>query len=89
MHHARWMSLLGAVMSIGYTSIAVVMSAIHIAGGGQHAQPAPRPASTASTIFGVFNALGGVAFTFGGQAVLPEIQVGEAGGRVGPGWAGG
>lgn len=38
--------------------------------------PYTRPdASAASFVFGVFNSLGGVAFTFGGQAVLPEIQV--------------
>ena len=32
------------------------------------------PESTADVVFGVMNALGSVAFTFGGQAVVPEIQ---------------
>jgi len=73
-HSLWWVSLLGAVMSIGYCSIAAGAS-LAAAIGNETAPPTTRPGeSEADRVFGAFNALGGIAFTFGGQAVLPEIQ---------------
>ena len=86
-HSLWWVSLLGGVMSVGYCLIAAGGS-IAVAVGGQgksdEGAMAPSPAtngmveasteSTADVVFGVMNALGSVAFTFGGQAVVPEIQ---------------
>jgi hypothetical protein len=72
-HSLWWVSLLGAVCSIGYCSIAAGASASYAANN-----PSPPrfrvDESSADKAFGVLNALGGIAFTFGGQAVLPEIQ---------------
>eukprot|EP00887_Chlorella_sp_A99_P007119 scaffold2.g7119.t1 len=73
MHSLWWVSLLGAVMSVGYSTVAVVMSGVKMASGDQVLYDRTND-SHASNIFGTFNALGAVAFTFGGQAVLPEIQ---------------
>jgi amino acid permease len=73
-HSLWWISLLGAAMSVGYCSIAAAAST---ATGIENTEPPPmtRPnESKADHFFGVLNALGGIAFTFGGQAVLPEIQ---------------
>ena len=84
-HSLWWVSLLGGVMSVGYCLIAVGGSLASKWGGDEAATataPAPAKAgedesqgeSTADLVFGVMNALGSVAFTFGGQAVVPEIQ---------------
>ena len=73
-HSLWWVSLLGAAMSVGYCSIAFGAS---VAASTSAASPPPltRPnESSADHFFGVLNALGSIAFTFGGQAVLPEIQ---------------
>ena len=67
---------MGAMMSVGYCTIAVVMSWIKAADPESKVVFSREDESRADYIFGVFNALGGIAFTFGGQAVLPEIQVG-------------
>jgi amino acid permease len=61
-------------MSCGYCSIAIVMSSLHAAKHGPATQWRHEGISQADRVFSVFNALGSVAFTFGGQAVLPEIQ---------------
>ena len=81
-------------MSVGYCTIAVGMSTATALSGGAGAEGAapPRQQSSADKTFGVLNALGGVAFTFGGQAVLPEIQVrrsmaGGGGGGGGREWS--
>jgi amino acid permease len=72
-HSLWWVSLLGALMSVGYCGIAAAASAAAAAAG-----PAPdfsrAGQAPADRAFGVLSALGSVAFTFGGQAVLPEIQ---------------
>lgn len=72
-HSLWWVSLLGAICSIGYCGIAAGASAAYATNN-----PSPPSSrlneSSADHVFGVLNALGGVAFTFGGQAVLPEIQ---------------
>ncbi|KAI3427219.1 hypothetical protein D9Q98_007154 [Chlorella vulgaris] len=73
-HSLWWISLLGAAMSCGYCTIAVVLSSMQASRDGAAPHELPSELSTADRVFGVFNALGGVAFTFGGQAVLPEIQ---------------
>ncbi|KAL4442421.1 hypothetical protein ABPG77_005005 [Micractinium sp. CCAP 211/92] len=73
-HSLWWVSLLGALMSCGYCGIAVVMSIITAKNNPQPPNTSLDGLSRADLVFGVFNALGGVAFTFGGQAVLPEIQ---------------
>ncbi|PRW51175.1 Lysine histidine transporter 1 [Chlorella sorokiniana] len=73
-HSLWWISLLGALMSCGYCSIAIVMSSLHAAKHGPATQWRHEGISQADRVFSVFNALGSVAFTFGGQAVLPEIQ---------------
>ncbi|KAG7667163.1 hypothetical protein KSW81_000904 [Nannochloris sp. 'desiccata'] len=73
-HSLWWISLLGAAMSVGYCTIAAAAST---AAAIENTAPPPmtRPEeSQADRFFGVLNALGGIAFTFGGQAVLPEIQ---------------
>lgn len=73
-HSLWWISLLGAAMSVGYCTIAAAASTA-VAVESTTPPPTTRPEeSTADYIFGVLNALGGIAFTFGGQAVLPEIQ---------------
>jgi len=72
-HSLWWVSLLGGVMSIGYCAIAAGAS-IAAAVSGEDQIETRSNESTADKVFGVLNALGGVAFTFGGQAVLPEIQ---------------
>ena len=70
-------------MSCGYCAIAVAMSGVHLAAHGL-ASPATHGAagdlSTADLVFGVFNALGSVAFTFGGRG-----WKGEGGGGYGGG----
>jgi len=71
-HSLWWVSLLGAVMSIGYCAVAAGASLAVAVSGSSPPPMAPR--SSANVVFGIMNALGSVAFTFGGQAVLPEIQ---------------
>lgn len=72
--HSLWfVSLIGSVMSIGYVVIAAVVASIDAA-TGKGREAAPRTETKARVIFGTFNALGTIAFTFGGQAILPEIQ---------------
>ena len=53
-------------MSCGYCSIAIAMSGAHAAAHGPSTDLRHEGLSTADRVFGVFNALGGVAFTFGG-----------------------
>ena len=72
-HSLWWVSLLGGVMSIGYCAIAAGASVAAAVRGDEPVENRVNE-STADKVFGVLNALGGVAFTFGGQAVLPEIQ---------------
>ena len=75
-HAIWWISLIGAAMSLTYTTIASAVSFRQLATEGAVAgAAAPRADSGAADhVFGVFNALGSVGFTFGGQGVLPEIQ---------------
>jgi len=75
-HSLWWVSLLGGVMSIGYCTIAAGGSIAAAVQGTDDVDGAMTntTSSTADDVFGVMNALGSVAFTFGGQAVVPEIQ---------------
>lgn len=72
-HSLWWVSLLGALMSVGYCTIATGAS---IAASVSNPRPPYHRAdqSTADFAFGVMNSMGSLAFTFGGQVVLPEIQ---------------
>jgi amino acid permease len=73
-HSLWWVSLLGGIMSIGYCMIAAGGSIAAAASGVEKSATTESSESTADAVFGVMNALGSVAFTFGGQAVVPEIQ---------------
>jgi amino acid permease len=73
-HSLWWISLLGAAMSVGYCTIAAAASTAAAIGNTTPPLKTRPEESQADHIFGVLNALGGIAFTFGGQAVLPEIQ---------------
>lgn len=69
-------------MSIGYCTIAAGGSIAAAVGDEDYANDSTNStdistgssSSTADNVFGIMNALGSVAFTFGGQAVVPEIQ---------------
>eukprot|EP00884_Botryococcus_braunii_P012819 jgi/Botrbrau1/21538/Bobra.174_2s0041.1 len=71
--HSLWgLSLLGAVMSAMYSTIAFGAS---LAVAGTHdAEYRLREESPADLVFGAFNALGSIMFAYGGHAVLLEIQ---------------
>lgn len=81
-HSLWWVSLLGGAMSIGYCTIAACGSIAAAVGDEDYANDSTNStdistgssSSTADNVFGIMNALGSVAFTFGGQAVVPEIQ---------------
>jgi amino acid permease len=81
-HSLWWVSLLGGAMSIGYCTIAAGGSIAAAVGDEDYANGSTNStdistgssSSTADNVFGIMNALGSVAFTFGGQAVVPEIQ---------------
>lgn len=86
-HSLWWVSLLGGIMSVGYCSIATGASWAHLNSSSSQLDDSGSHNSTgsnsttidddnkeATSIFSIFNALGTIAFTFGGQAVLPEIQ---------------
>lgn len=88
-HSLWWVSLLGGLMSIGYCSIAAGASWAHTGSAAPAAATTGNTTGSEAAapggggggggeesvgIFAFFNALGGIAFTFGGQAVLPEIQ---------------
>jgi len=68
----RWVSLLGACMSVMYSMIAFIASAVKGHSGVSYGK---RSGSVADRTFGTFNSLGTVMFAFGGQVVMPEIQV--------------
>lgn len=73
---------MGALMSCGYCSISIAMSLRHVAREGPATTMAHHLGlSTADRVFGIFNALGGVAFTFGGESLYLKWQA------IGPGSA--
>jgi hypothetical protein len=74
-HKLSAISLLAAVMSISYSTIAIGVSA-H-AGRQPGAEYNLDGFTKAEGIFGIFNALGTIAFAYGGHNVVLEIQVGR------------
>ncbi|KAK9831112.1 hypothetical protein WJX74_003668 [Apatococcus lobatus] len=68
-----WISILGAIMSACYATIAFVASVLH-------EEPETgvsysiRPGNLTDQVFGALNALGTIMFAFGGHAILLEIQ---------------
>lgn len=72
-HKLSAISLLAAIMSIGYSTIAIGVSA-H-AGRQPDAEYNLDGFTKDDGIFGIFNALGTIAFAFGGHNVVLEIQV--------------
>ena len=73
-HKLSAISLMAAVMSISYSTIAIGVSA-H-AGRQPDAKYNLDGFTKADGIFGIFNALGTIAFAYGGHNVVLEIQVG-------------
>ena len=71
-HGCRWVSLLGAAMSVMYSMIAFVASAVK---GHSGVSFDKRSGSAVDRTFGTFNSFGTIMFAFGGQIVMPEIQV--------------
>ena len=59
-------------MSIIYSMIAFIASAVK---GHANVSYAKRSGSFVDRAFGTFNAFGTVMFAFGGQIIMPEIQV--------------
>ena len=73
-HSLWWVSLLGAVMSVAYCSIAFGASASYASQNPTTPSHIRVEDSTADRIFGIFNSLGSISFVFGGQVCTPEIQ---------------
>eukprot|EP00879_Flechtneria_rotunda_P025399 GHRR01026990.1.p1 GENE.GHRR01026990.1~~GHRR01026990.1.p1 ORF type:complete len:290 (-),score=71.50 GHRR01026990.1:290-1159(-) len=68
-------SLLGAVMSLAYCIIAVVMSAIsHGSAQAIVYDPAAVPRAPIERVMGIFNALTTILFAYGGHNVALEMQ---------------
>ena len=72
-HKLSAVSLAAAIMSISYSTIAIGVSA-H-AGRQPDAEYNLDGFTRAEGIFGIFNALGTIAFAYGGHNVVLEIQV--------------
>lgn len=70
-HSLWWVSLLGAAMSVMYSMIAFVASAVK---GHSGVSFDKRSGSAVDRTFGTFNSFGTIMFAFGGQIVMPEIQ---------------
>lgn len=70
--HCRWVSLLGAAMSIIYSMIAFIASAVK---GSSDVSYGRREGSAVDRAFGTFNSFGTIMFAFGGQIIMPEIEV--------------
>lgn len=68
-------SLLGALMSVAYCTIAVAMSAtINPAPGTVNYDPASVPRSPIDRTMGIFNALTSILFAYGGHNVALEVR---------------
>ena len=74
LHDARLCSLLGALMSVAYCTIAVAMSATVKPGSEVSYNPAAVDRSNTARLMGIFNAMTTVFFAYGGHNVALEIQ---------------
>lgn len=63
---------MGAAMSILYSMIAFIASAVK---GGSNVSYGKREGSSVDRAFGTFNSFGTIMFAFGGQIIMPEIEV--------------
>lgn len=68
----RLVSLLGALMSLAYCTIAVVMSATVQPSSSVNYNPAAVPRSSTEKVMGIFNALTTVFFAYGEGLALAE-----------------
>ncbi|XP_043722532.1 lysine histidine transporter-like 5 [Telopea speciosissima] len=68
------MSSLAAIMSISYSSISFIASAIKGSQPNRNVEYGVRASTLPGTIFEVFNGMGAIAFSFAGHSVLLEIQ---------------
>lgn len=59
-------------MSVMYSTIAFIASAVKGHSGVSYGK---RAGSPVDRTFGTFNSLGTIMFAFGGQVIMPEIQV--------------
>eukprot|EP01025_Chloroclados_australasicus_P056974 TRINITY_DN7093_c0_g1_i4.p1 TRINITY_DN7093_c0_g1~~TRINITY_DN7093_c0_g1_i4.p1 ORF type:complete len:438 (-),score=17.29 TRINITY_DN7093_c0_g1_i4:518-1831(-) len=73
-HSLRWVSFGGAVMAVGYCSIAVVSSVMHAYDGSRSVNYGQRNTNLAGEFFGDCNAIGSILFSFGGMCTFLEIQ---------------
>ena len=71
-HKLSAISLLAAIMSIGYSTIAIGVSAR--AGKQPGTEYNLDGYTRADGLFGIFNSLGTIAFAYGGHNVVMEIQ---------------
>lgn len=70
---AWWASAIGALMSFGYSSVAIALGAREAHNG--LGTLTGRPAPAADKVFGIFNALGNFGFAYSCAIVLMEVQV--------------
>jgi hypothetical protein len=71
---AWWASAIGAIMSLGYSTIAIALGASEAHKG--LGSLAGKPAAPSDKMFGCFNALGNFGFAYSCAIVLMEVQVG-------------
>eukprot|EP00882_Tetradesmus_deserticola_P024120 GHRQ01026349.1.p1 GENE.GHRQ01026349.1~~GHRQ01026349.1.p1 ORF type:complete len:200 (+),score=60.32 GHRQ01026349.1:748-1347(+) len=69
---AWWASAVGAIMSIGYSAIAIVLGGAQAKNG--LGSLSGRPAPPREKLFGSFNALGNFGFAYSCAIVLLEVQ---------------
>jgi hypothetical protein len=69
---AWWASAIGALMSIGYSTIAVALGASQA--GNHLGSLTGRAAPPVDKAFGVLNSLGSIGFAYSSAIVLLEVQ---------------
>jgi hypothetical protein len=70
---AWWASAIGAIMSFGYSAIAIALGAREAHNG--LGSLTGKPAAPTDKLFGCFNALGNFGFAYSCAIVLMEVQV--------------